>query len=41
MDTIIPPDTNVCSDCLREISAPHNQRNSDAFTNCTNCGPRY
>ncbi|MEC4288276.1 carbamoyltransferase HypF [Escherichia coli] len=41
MDTIIPPDTNVCSDCLREISDPDNHRYRYAFTNCTNCGPRY
>ncbi|HGH3371352.1 TPA: carbamoyltransferase HypF [Kluyvera cryocrescens] len=41
MDTIIPPDTNVCSECLCEIGDPDNHRYRYAFTNCTNCGPRY
>ena len=37
----IPPDLATCDDCLREISDPRNRRQGYAFTNCTNCGPRF
>jgi hydrogenase maturation protein HypF len=37
----IPPDLATCSDCLREILDPSNRRFGYAFTNCTNCGPRF
>jgi hydrogenase maturation protein HypF len=39
--TLISPDVATCSDCLRDISDPLNRRYRYAFTNCTNCGPRY
>ncbi len=35
------PDLAVCEDCRREIEDPRNRRFGYAFTNCTQCGPRY
>jgi len=37
----ILPDIATCADCLREILDPNNRRFRYAFTNCTNCGPRF
>jgi len=37
----ISPDISVCKDCLKEIHTPGERRFQYAFTNCTNCGPRY
>ena len=39
--TLISPDLAVCADCRREILSAENRRHGYAFTNCTNCGPRY
>ena len=31
----------TCADCLAEVDDPGDRRHGYAFTNCTNCGPRY
>jgi hydrogenase maturation protein HypF len=38
---LVSPDVATCPDCYRDFSDPDNRRFGYAFTNCTNCGPRY
>ncbi len=37
----IAPDAATCDDCVTDILTPGNRRHAYAFTNCTNCGPRF
>jgi hydrogenase maturation protein HypF len=37
----IPPDLSTCPACLAEVLDPGNRRFHYAFTNCTDCGPRF
>lgn len=37
----IPKDIAICQECLKEIKNRKNRRYQYAFTNCTDCGPRY
>lgn len=39
--TFISPDLGICKDCYKDIKDKKNNRYLYAFTNCTNCGPRY
>ena len=39
--TFISPDIATCPECEADIRDPENRRYGYAFTNCTNCGPRY
>ena len=38
---LVSPDVATCPDCLADLTNPANRRFGYAFTNCTNCGPRY
>lgn len=38
---LVPPDVATCDECWRDFTDPHDRRFGYAFTNCTNCGPRY
>jgi hydrogenase maturation protein HypF len=37
----LPADLAICRDCITELEDPHARRSGYAFTNCTQCGPRY
>ncbi len=39
--TLVPPDVATCRECYDDIVDRKNRRYRYAFTNCTNCGPRF
>ncbi|MCW4011017.1 MAG: carbamoyltransferase HypF [Candidatus Bathyarchaeota archaeon] len=39
--SVIPPDSAICSDCLRELRDPADPRFDYFFITCVNCGPRF
>ena len=38
---LVSPDIATCNPCLDDIFTPEGRRRHYAFTNCTNCGPRF
>jgi hydrogenase maturation protein HypF len=38
---LVSPDIATCPDCKKEIFSSADRRYGYAFTNCTNCGPRF
>jgi hydrogenase maturation protein HypF len=38
---LVSPDIATCPDCKKEVFASDDRRYGYAFTNCTNCGPRF
>ncbi len=38
---LVSPDIATCPDCKQEIFSSTDRRYGYAFTNCTNCGPRF
>ena len=38
---LISPDIGICDACKKDIFNPEDRRFGYAFTNCTNCGPRF
>ena len=40
-EVAIPPDLATCGECHAEVADATARRHRYAFTNCTNCGPRF
>ncbi len=40
-DILVSPDIAMCDRCLADLLTPGDRRYGYAFTNCTDCGPRY
>ncbi|MBE9376018.1 carbamoyltransferase HypF [Saccharopolyspora sp. HNM0983] len=38
---LVAADSATCADCLAEVADADARRSGYAFTNCTNCGPRF
>jgi len=41
VSAVVLPDACICKDCIEDITNESNRRYGYAFTNCTNCGPRF
>ncbi len=39
--SVVPPDSAICNDCLRELRDPNDPRFDYFFITCVNCGPRF
>ena len=39
--SVVPPDSAICGDCLRELRDPNDPRFDYFFITCVNCGPRF
>ena len=39
--SVVPPDSAICNDCLRELRGPNDPRFDYFFITCVNCGPRF
>ena len=39
--SVVPPDSAICDDCLRELRDPSDVRFDYFFITCVNCGPRF
>jgi len=40
-NALISPDIGICDACIEDIEDKNNRRYRYAFTNCTDCGPRF
>ena len=38
---LISPEVATCAACMAEVGEPSDRRHGYAFTNCTDCGPRF
>ena len=41
LGSVVPPDSAICNDCLRELRTPSDPRFDYFFITCVNCGPRF
>ena len=41
INTILPPDTGICTNCLKEFFDKTNHRYQYLMNSCTECGPRF
>lgn len=41
LQRFVSPDIAICKNCLNDMNKSENSKYNYAFTNCTDCGPRY